>query len=208
MSNHVQIAGEEFVNKLLEGERDFSGIRLEPYFDLSGHERFPSIREVFTDERLKENPVLLNDADLTGINADFLHLPFLKANNVCFKHATLMRVNFESSEMRSANFRYARLQQADLERCDLRNADMRQADLYLANLTECELTDADVAGAVLFYTDMRSANIKGIANLIQARSVETANFQFVALSEKERNVIRMELWAQEGKKRRLFGGAG
>ncbi len=35
-----QMTGEELIKKLLQGERDFSGILLEERFDLSGHEAF------------------------------------------------------------------------------------------------------------------------------------------------------------------------
>jgi uncharacterized protein YjbI with pentapeptide repeats len=92
--------------------------------------------------------------------------------------------------------------------CDLQGADLRQADLNLASLRRARMSRANVAGANLLFTNMQGANIRGILHLAEARAVETANFQFVSLSEQERRVIRMELWAQQGKKRRLFGGAG
>ena len=55
---------------------------------------------------------------------------------------------------------------------------------------------------------MQKADMKGIKNLGLARFVETVNFQFADLTKKEKSVIRQELWAQESKKRRLFGGSG
>jgi len=70
------------------------------------------------------------------------------------------------------------------------------------------LTGADFSGASLQFTNMQAADVKGIKNLGLARFVETTNFQFAQLTEKEKSIIRSELWAQEGKKRRLFGGSG
>lgn len=209
MSDHmVRMSGSEFLKKLLEGERDFSSVLLEPYFSLSRDEGFPTLQNHLRDADLRDKPVILDRADLTGIDADGLYLPFLKANGVCFKHATLMEVDLQSSELRSTDFRYARLPQARLTNCDFRDADLRQADLNLAQLEGCKLGKANVSGATLLFTNLRGADINEILGLAQARSVETANFQFVSLSEKERAIIRDELWVQGDKKRRIFGGSG
>ncbi|RKY26649.1 MAG: hypothetical protein DRP79_04505 [Planctomycetota bacterium] len=204
----TRLQGQEFITKILEGERDFSGIRLEPYFDLSGHESFPAVQQYLKDADLEGTPVILDGADLRGLDADGLHLPFLKATGASFKHATLMEANLQSSRLRNANFRFAMLPQIDMTHCDLQDADLRHADLNLALLNNTVLTGTNVAGANLLFTNLQAANIKGIVNLAQARSVETVNFQFVSLAEREKGIIQMELWAQQGKKRRLFGGSG
>jgi uncharacterized protein YjbI with pentapeptide repeats len=204
----VQMAGVEFLKKLLAGERDFSNLRLEPYFDLSGDESFPALQKYLRDGDLESAPVVLDGANLRGLDAEGLHLPFLRAAGASFRHATLMEANLRSSHLRSADFRFARLPQIDMTHCDLRDADMRQADLNLAHLNDAVLTGANLAGTTLLFANMQGATIQGVVNLGQARSVETANFQFVSLTEPEKAVIRTELWAQEGKKRRLFGGTG
>jgi len=206
--NRVQMPGVEFMRKLLDGERDFSEVRLEPYFNLSGHEIFQTVQNYLNNADLEGTPVILDGADLRGLDGDGLHLPFLKAVGASFKQATLMEADLQSSEFRRADFRYARLPQTDMRACDLQDADMRHADLNLAFLNNSVLSGANVAGTNLLFTNMQAANIKGIVNLAQARSVETVNVQFVSISEKEKAIIRTELWAQQGKKRRLFGGAG
>ncbi|RKY11850.1 MAG: hypothetical protein DRP65_03085 [Planctomycetota bacterium] len=95
-----------------------------------------------------------------------------------------------------------------MKNSNLENSDLRQADLYLSSLIGTILTGADFSGASLQFTNMQAADVKGIKNLGLARFVETTNFQFAQLTEKEKSVIRRELWAQQGKKRRLFGGSG
>jgi len=208
LTQKIRMSGQEFVQKLLEGEREFPGVVLEPYFNLSGNEQFAVLQEHLRTMDLENSPINLEGADLTGIDADGLHLPFVKANGACFKHAILMEVNLESSEFENANFRYARLPQANMKTCHFYNADLRQADLNLAELNRSLLTGANVAGANLLFANLQATDIKGIVNLQLARFVETANFQFVSLGEIEKNIIRTEMWAQQGKKRRLFGGAG
>lgn len=204
----IRMSGQEFLQKLLEGEREFREVSVEPYFNLSGNEQFAALQEQLRAAELEDSPIILERADLTGIDADGLHMPFVKANGACFKHATLMEANLESSEFENADFRYAKLSQTNMKTCHLRDADLRQSDLNLAELNRSLLSGANMAGANLLFTNLQAADIKEIVNLQLARSVKTANFQFVSLGELEKTIIRMEMWGQQGKKRRLFGGAG
>ncbi len=204
----ILVQGEEFITKLLNGERDFSNIRLEPYFNLSGNDYFENLQEYLKQSNLKETPVILEHADLKGLDADGLHLPYLKANEANFKHVSMMETNLKNSQFNKADFRYAKLPQTNMEGANLQEADLRQVDLNLARLNKTVLTGANFTGANLLFTNMHRANIKGIVNLEQARAVDTVNFQFVALTKKEKAIIRRELWAQPGKRMRLFGGSG
>lgn len=206
--NHTFMPGEEFIQKLLAGERDFRRVRLEPYFNLSGDEAFSTLQEYLKGEDLENAPVLLERADLSGIDADGWHLPFVKANGIKLKHATLMQAMLAYSVFRNADFRYARLPQTSLMNCDLEGVDFRQADLNMAKLNQSSLKGADIAGTNLLFANLEATHIHGVVNLGLAQSVATANFQFVSLTEQEKSTIRMELWAQEGKKLRLFGGSG
>lgn len=209
MARHkTHMSGEEFVEKLLRGEKNFNDVALESGFGLSRHERYPEIQKLLDAGATENKPVFCERADFTGLDADGVQLPYLKANGACFKHATFMEGKFESSEFEGCDFRYARLPQADMKTCHFRDADFRQADLNMALLNRSLLSGANMAGANLLFANLQAADIKGIVNLELARAVETANFQFVSLSDRERNVIRTELWAQSGKKLRFFGGAG
>ena len=200
--------GEEFVQKILSGERDFSNIELKQDFNLCGYEKFEEMQNYLENTNLEENPVILENSSFRRLDADELYLPFLKANNASFKHAALMGANLKGSQFENANFRYARLAKANMMDSNLKNADLKLADLNLTSLMNTTLTEADFSGADLQYTNMQKADLKGIKNLGLARFVETTNFQFADLSEREKSIIRKELWAQQGKKRRLFGGSG
>lgn len=200
--------GEEFVRKILLGERDFSDINLEQDFNLCGYEKFEEMQKYLKNTDLEENPVIVENSVFRRLDADELYLPFLRANNTSFKHAAFMGADLKGSQFENTNFRYARLAKANMMDSNLKNADLQLADLNLASLINTILTGADFSGADLQYTNMQKADIKGIKNLELARFVETVNFQFADLTEKEKSIIRNELWAQQSKKRRLFGGAG
>jgi len=204
----IDMSGEEFVKKIMSGEKDFSNIELEQDFDLSGHEGFDELQTYLKNSKLEENPLIVKNSKFRQLDADGLYLPFLKADNANFKHAAFMGADFENSQFKNADFRYVRLAQVKMKNSNLQDADLRQADLYLSSLIGTVLTGADFSGASLQFTNMQAADVKGIKNLELARFVQTANFQFADLTEKEKAVIRKELWAQEGKKRRLFGGTG
>jgi len=204
----IFMKGEEFVQKILSGERDFSNIELEQDFNLCGYEKFEEMQKHLKNTNLKENPVIIENSSFRRLDADKLYLPFLKANNASFKHAAFMEANLKGSQFENTNFRYARLAKANMMDSNLKNADLQLADLNLASLINTVLSEADFSGADLQYTNMQKADMKGIKNLGLARFVETTNFQFADLGEKEKSIIRRELWAQEGKKRRLFGGSG
>lgn len=204
----VFMKGREFVQKVLSGERDFSNIELEQDFDLSGCEAFDELQAYLKDADLEEKPLIVENSKFRQLDADGLYLPFIKANNANFKHGTFMAANFENGQFENTDFRYARLAQASMKNSNLQNSDLRQADLYLSSLVGTILTGADFSGASLQFTNMQAADVKGIKDLGLARFVETTNFQFAQLTEKEKSIIRRELWAQQGKKRRLFGGSG
>jgi len=204
----IFMKGQEFVAKVLSGEREFSNLELEPDFDLSGHEAFNELQRYLQETNLEEIPLTVEHSIFRRWDADGLYLPFLKANYANFKHGAFMAATFENGQFQNADFRYARLAQISMKNSNLENADLRQADLYLSSLAKTRLTGADLSGVSLQFTNLQAANIKGIKNLALARFVETANFQFAQLTETEKGIIRNELWAQEGKKRRLFGGSG
>jgi uncharacterized protein YjbI with pentapeptide repeats len=206
--NFVFIKGDDFVRKLLAGERDFSRIKLEERFDLCGHDSFDALQKHLKSCDLKANPVNLDGAHLRGLDADGIHLPFLCAKGACFKHASLMGVNFECAQLEGADLRYARLSGSILSSGDLTSADLRSADLNLAVLIKCILKEADFSFAELADVNMKGADLKGARSLERARSLKTVNFQFAQIGPKERGIIRQALWAEDGKKQRLFGGAG
>jgi len=204
----IFVEGKEFIKKILSGERDFSGIKLEEGFDLCGDDSFDELQEYLRKCNLKENPVNIEGSKLRRLDADGLYLPFVQARRVNLKHAALMGANLENAQLEMSDLRYARLSRVKLTNANLRNADLRLADLNLAFLIGTNLTEANFEAADLEYTNMKNANLKGVKNLQWARFLKTVNFQFADITNKEKEIIRQALWAEESKKRRLFGGSG
>jgi len=204
----VFMKGIEFIKKILSGERNFSGIELEEGFDLCGDDSFNELQAYLKKCDLKENPINIEGSKLRHLDADGIYLPFVEAKGVNLKHAALMGANLESAQLEMSDLRYARLSKVRLNSADLKNADLRLADLNLASLIGVTLIEANFEATDLEYTNMKNANLKGVKNLQWARFLKTVNFQFADITDKEKEIIRQALWAEESKKRRLFGGSG
>ena len=204
----ILVKGKEFIKKILSGERDFSGIELEEGFDLCGDDSFDELQEYLKKCDLKNNPINIEGSKLRRLDADGIYLPFIRAKGANLKHATLMGANLENAQLEMSDLCYARLARVKLNNANLKNADLRLADLNLASLVKAILTGADFEAADLEYTNMQSADLKGVKNLQWARFLKTVNFQFAKITDKEKEIIRQALWAEESKKRRLFGGSG
>jgi len=204
----VAMEGAEFVQKVLSGEKDFSKINLEEGFDLCGYSGFEELQEYLRNSNLEENPINIEGSKFRYLDADGLYLPFVQAKGAKLKHSALMSANLERAELENVDLRYAKLVGANLTNSNLKGADLRLADLNLARLVGTVLTNANFEAADLEYTNMQSADVRNVEKLEWARFLNTVNFQFAKLTEKEKSIIRNALWAEESKKRRLFGGSG
>ena len=121
---------EEFIKKILQGERDFSKISI-TYCDLSGYSKFNEFNEYLKKQNFRRNPIDISDSKLIGLSALNIHLPFVQAKGTDFAQANLKGANFVRANFYGANFTEASLYKADLEgalisiigatRTDLRN---------------------------------------------------------------------------------------
>ena len=58
--------GTEFVKKILKGERDFSGIKLERGFNLSGYDGFAEMNDYLKNQDLSQNQALNQKEEIMG----------------------------------------------------------------------------------------------------------------------------------------------
>jgi uncharacterized protein YjbI with pentapeptide repeats len=185
-----KVKGEDFINKLLAGERDFYGIELEYSFDLSAHELFPKLNAYLRNEYLSHNPVVINNSDLSGIRGTGLYLPYLKAEscivwNANFEHCTL---NFTS--FRSTDFTYTVFRHTDLDHSDLQNANLQYAHFDHSNLYFADLRNANLEFARLEGTDLVLADLRGAKNLGKTQNLRAAALAETRTTRKEEEIVR------------------
>ncbi len=130
----IFVKGEEFIKKIISGERNFFNIELEEGFDLCGHENFNEMQDCLKNGDLKNSPLILNGSKLRNLDADGIYLSFLEAKNVNMKHTALMGADLSKSCFENADMRYVRLSFAKLTDANFKNADFRLADLNMVSL--------------------------------------------------------------------------
>ena len=141
---------EEFAKKLLNGERDFRGIRFPDFADLSGYEGFNNLNSYLRRQPLSESPVNLTGSRIRYVKARGLYLPYVVGESTNFDGADLI----ESCFMR-ARFRHSYFWNAHFD-----NADLWEADFMSANLERASFNKA-----IIYRANFRRANIKGAENL-------------------------------------------
>ncbi len=157
-----QMSGEELVEKILAGERDFSGIELEERFDLAGSKHFGQLQKYLKNEDLRKSPVSIVGSELKYLDARGLHTPYVRGERANLERANLWKANLSEANFREANLERANLYGSNLERANLRKANLVEANLEIAYLGGADLSEANFREA-----NLREANLSG-ANLERA----------------------------------------
>ena len=153
--------GKDFVKKILEGERDFSRIKLENGFNLEG---FKDLQIYLHKADLQYYPIILDYAELINIQARRLELPFVSGK----------RINLFGANLCGADLYRANLYRANLEKANLEKANLERANLERANLREVIL---------------KGANLRGVKNLEKTINLDKVNPYRAKVTEKEITII-------------------
>ncbi len=201
-----QMTGEKFVRKVLDGERNFSGIELEEGFDLSRYKGFKKLQNYLKQQNLKENPVNIAHSQFRHVKAADLYLPFVKGEEADLREAYFVGADFEGAYLRGAylvranlqiaNLERANLERANLWRANLERANLEGANLFGADLGEANLRGADLREAYLMKTDLERANLKNVRGLEEALIAE-AQFLKTRVTEKEKRIIEEALKSKD-----------
>jgi uncharacterized protein YjbI with pentapeptide repeats len=172
------MSGEEFIRKVLDGERDFNGVIIEKdkeeYPNLSIYDGYQEMQDYLKRQNLKKNPLHLSHADLRGIRAKGIYLPYAKAEKANLWGAYLPEANLMEADLKDiilcdANLENAILCGSNLSRADLNwailyGADIKNAILWKASLDKAiacraEFSRADLSRASLYKTDLTETNL-------------------------------------------------
>ena len=184
----------DFIRKVLEGERDFRGITLDTQDTAlhimdgykamvdycRNHDPYRRVNSIGCRHLdLDAEPLLLDNADFSGVQAIHLHMPYARGRNVRFKDANLEKASFhhaqfpgEDAQLQGADFRNVKFQGADLVyfwspkgyflRVDFSEANLSHANLHGAHFAEADLRTklgATFAAANLSYANLGGAHL-------------------------------------------------
>ena len=182
----TKVSGEEFIVKLLSGERNFSKISLEERFDLSGHSAFQELKMYLEAQNLQEEPVDISNSQLQYVKARGLYLPFTVGRNANFRGAILEYAIFENANFENANFGNANLKGTNFKSAYLVNADFWIANFRGANLDGANLQSAYLKGTYFGNANLRDVNLKGVRDLAEMSNLGKAHFLETRVTSKER----------------------
>lgn len=185
-----KMQGEEFIKKVLEGQRDFYGIELEYNFDLSGHELFGKMQDFLKKQYLEKYPITINNCDLSGVKAAGLYLPYVKIEgsilwNSNFEYSVLSFADFHNADLTCADFRHM-----ELDHADFRNANLQQVNFEHANLYFSDFRGANFDFAQLMGADLVLADLRGVRNLEKSLNLRCASFAETKVTPREEAIIR------------------
>ena len=185
-----QMKGEDFIKKILEGQRDFYGIELEYNFDLSGHELFGRMLDYLRKQYLAKYPIMINNSDLSGVKASGLYLPYLKVEssilwNSNFEYSILSFADFHNADLTYADFKHAELDHTDFRNANLQNVNFEHANLYFSDFRSANFDSTQLLGADLVLADLRGAR-----NLEKSFNLRCATFAETNVTRREEAIIR------------------
>ncbi len=167
----IRVRGEEFIRKILVGERDFSGIALEDNFDLSGSDSFDEMQRYLQSQNLKEQPLHIEGSRFRQIKASGVYLPYTIGHGADFFGSVLRRVNLVRGRFNGTDFDFADFAYANLEKVDFSVFyGFSAGDTVHTRLWKANLQGSNIKG-----TDFEGANLE-CALLYRAERDEKTNF--------------------------------
>lgn len=165
MSKKIRMDGEEFVKKILSGERDFRNIDLGGYnFDKTN---IDPLIELASYLNKNNEPIILHDSDLSNITARVvpISLPRLHAERTSFKgakipwadlrHSILIDCDFSNVDARFSNFEYSllsgtKLNGSNFSKSNFDNATLIKVEANRCNFYKSSFCDATIGGLLGF----------------------------------------------------------
>jgi uncharacterized protein YjbI with pentapeptide repeats len=163
------VSVEEFWQRYIEGERDFTGINLAGA-DLRGKNLISGVN--LSNANLKK-------ANLIGVNWQGVNLSGANLKGADMRDARFYGTNFSEANLCRVNLSNSDLSSANLNQANLVNANLYQADLRCAKLEKAKLRNASLIGARLEYVNFSEADLNG-ANLSGAKLNRDQKTQFTS----------------------------
>jgi uncharacterized protein YjbI with pentapeptide repeats len=215
MAAVTEIASDELVRRILDGERDFSRTRLVAD-NLDEADGYGDMLAWLKDQDLRANPLNFEGADWRGVRAlglfwERTRLSGINLSGADLRHASLRGADLQGSNLQRANLSGATFVVAKLGRANFRNAVMRGADMYECNATEAIMQRVDLTGAqlpratfrgvdftsaVLTNVNFYKTDLREVRGLVNTRDLGTCSYFRTIVTSAERDAIWAAISAQ------------
>ena len=160
-----KLAGEEFIKRFMDGERDFSHIELQSSFKFNQHPAYNEFQKYLQSINLKDSPLIFIGSQAFGVDFSSLYLPFTKAYD-----ATLIASKFVD--------------------CLLHNSILVNANVSHAKFHLSDLRHVDWYNTTMGYTNFQKSDLRESKNFGYARGIESAKFSFNRMDQGDFIVIQ------------------
>tara|TARA_Y100000310_G_C20650000_1_gene798833 strand:- start:189 stop:803 length:615 start_codon:yes stop_codon:yes gene_type:complete len=190
MANGLKkMTGDEFIEKILVGERDFRGIYLSNY-DFANS----SLRAYLESQYSAKEPLNIEDSYFRNIWADNLNLSCINGMNSDFsdvhlKGSNLINSNFRGSQFNNVSFVGAHLIEADLSNSIGARSYFKGCSFIKSNLKSTNLKNACFKGSSFYYANLYKTDLRGIKGLESVQGLDFAHFLKTIVTEREKEII-------------------
>ena len=183
----IDISVDEFVKKVLSGERKLTGLRF-PEGSIFGEDYIGEMRDHIESRtpEYRQERLDISDSELIRVVAPELYLPYVVANRAILNGAELNWAYLNGAELNEAYLYWAKLTRAYLNGTELNGAYLNGADLRGAELNGANLNGANLNGA----------DLRGVRNLDKVISLGDAIFIDTIVTETEKAIIEPMLRKQ------------
>lgn len=172
----MEMNGDEFVRKVLSGERDFRQIQLEKGYELPVQE----LNAYLEKQDLMSNPLDLSYSKIGYARARNLYMPYLQAPG-----AEIWSCDFSGADFRESYFEGSDLWNSDFSKANLRDSNLSNSNLRYARFAGSDLMDSRIISSTLWETNMRRAKL--FMAVLRNSNLENSDF-----SEADLSYVRME----------------
>jgi len=131
-----EISEEEFIRRILNNERDLTGIHIKARSPLYKKENYNAFRDYLSghQEDFRENPIRLSGSIIEGISGSNLCLPYLEA-----RESTLRYCSIDNSSFQNSNFERSAFFSCSYYKCNFRGSNFERAHAFFPfYLLECD----------------------------------------------------------------------
>jgi len=169
------VTAREFILQILAGERDFSYIQIRnfnPQFEQL--ETINEWTEYLKSRVFKENPLILNGAELRNFQAEGIWLPYMRAHGTNLRNVNFSQANLKHAEFPRATFYNSSLDRANCQYCDFYNTAFNETSVHGTHFGKARF---------------KFANLSGVKDIDFALELSHAHFEKTFVDEEIKKVI-------------------
>lgn len=160
------MSGNEFMRRIILGETDLSGARIESGFNFNESKVFKEFYHFLKKYNHVRNPLILNDVELHDAYMSNLNIPYLIAENLQISGSRLKKMNFKHGHMPLAKFWDSKIEYSDFSgKTNLYGSNFTGTQSYHVSFEDGNLDRIIGNSDTGFYCcNLTNASLRGIAS--------------------------------------------